>query len=78
MPIKQFKRIKGSLFEKKYILGKDLKINQVFRKASVNNNKIIRSYKTLKKLNFIEFPKLGFREFKDNERLPNKWMYFII
>ena len=64
MPIKQFKKIKGSLFEKKYVLGKDLKINQVFRKASVNDNKIIRSYKTLKKLKFIEFPKLGFREFK--------------
>jgi len=64
IPIKQFKMIKDSLFEKNYILDKNYKIKQVFVKASVSNSKLIKSYKTLKKLKFIEFPKLGFKELK--------------
>ena len=64
IPIKQFKIIKDSLFEKNYILDKNYKIKQVFVKASVSNSKLIKSYKTLKKLKFIEFPKLGFEELK--------------
>ncbi len=62
IPIKQFKKIKNSLFEKNYTIDKNHKIRQVFKKASVNNEKIVKSYKTLKKLKFIEFPKLGFQE----------------
>ena len=62
IPIKQFKREKNSLFEKNYSLDKNFKIKQVFRKASISNMKIIQSYKTLKNLKFIEFPKLGFQE----------------
>ena len=64
IPIKQFKRIKNSIFEKNYTLNKKYEIKQVFKKASVSNIKIIKSFETLKKLKFIEFPKLGFEELK--------------
>ncbi len=64
IPIKQFKKIKNSLYEKNYTLDKNLRIRQIFKKASVSNEKIINSYKTLKKLKFIEFPKLGFHELR--------------
>ena len=50
--------------EKNYTLDKNDKIKQVFKKASTSNTKIIKSYKTLKNLNFIEFPKFGFQELK--------------
>jgi cyclopropane-fatty-acyl-phospholipid synthase len=62
LPIKQFKKIKGSLFEKKYTFDNNCNIKEVFEIASKNNIKKIKSYKTLKKLNFIEFPKFGFQE----------------
>ena len=64
IPIKQFKKLKNSLFEKNYIIGKNYKIKQVFKKASASNVKDIESYKILKKLKFIEYPKLGFQELK--------------
>ncbi len=64
IPIKQFKKIKNSFLEKNYTLDKNDKIKQVFKKASTSNTKIIKSYKTLKNLNFIEFPKFGFQELK--------------
>ena len=64
IPIKQFKKIKNSLFEKNYTLNKDYKIKEVFKKASAANIKIIKSYKTIKRLKFIEFPKFGFQELK--------------
>jgi len=64
IPIKQFKRINNFLYEKNYTLGKNLDIREVFEKASNNDTKIIKSYKTLKKLKFIEFPKMGFQELK--------------
>ena len=64
IPIKQFKKIKNSIFEKNYAIDKNSKIKQVYKKASASNIKIIKSYKTLNKLKFIEFPKLGFQELK--------------
>ena len=64
IPIKQFKRIKNSLYEKCYSLDNNNKIKEIFKKASCSNIKEIKSYKTLKKLKFIEFPKLGFQELK--------------
>jgi len=64
IPIKQFKKNKNSLFEKNYMLDKNNKIIQVYKKASISDIKNIRTYKTLKKLRFIEFPKLGFQELK--------------
>ncbi len=62
IPIKQFQKVKGSLFEKKYTFDKNYNIQEVFKIASKNNIKDIKSYKSLKRLNFIEFPKFGFQE----------------
>ena len=64
IPIKQFKKLKNSIFEKNYTLDKNYKIKQIFKKASASNIKDIESYRSLRKLKFIEFPKLGFRELK--------------
>ena len=64
IPIKQFKKIKNSFFEKNYTLDKNLKIKEIFKKTSVANTKLIKSYKSIKNLKFIEFPKLGFQELK--------------
>jgi len=64
IPIKQFKKIKNSLFEKNYTLDKNFHIKQVFKKASVSHSKIIESYESLKNLKFIEYPKLGLEELR--------------
>ncbi len=64
IPVKQFKRIKNSFYEKNYVLDKNYKIKEIFRKASASNIKEIKSYKTLKKLKFIEFPKSGLQELR--------------
>ena len=64
IPIKQFKKIKNKLFEKNFTLDKNYKIKEIFKKASFYDSKIIKSYKTLKKLKYIEFPKLGLEELK--------------
>ena len=64
IPIKQFKKIKNKLFEKNFTLDKNYKIKEIFKKASFYDSKIIKSYKTLKKLKYIEFPKLGLKELK--------------
>ena len=68
IPIKQFKKIKNSLFEKNYTLDKDLRIKQVLKKALISHIKIIKSYKSLKKQKFIEFPMLGLKELKKISR----------
>ena len=62
IPIKQFKKDKNFLLEKKYFLDKNFRIKEFFKKASISDIKAIRNYKSLSKLNFIEFPKLGLRE----------------
>jgi NADH dehydrogenase [ubiquinone] 1 alpha subcomplex assembly factor 7 len=64
IPIKQFKNEKGLLFEKYYTLGKDNKIKETFKKASKKDVSSINSYKSLRNLKFIEFPKYGFEELK--------------
>ena len=64
LPIKQFKRIKNSILEKNYTLDKNYKIKEVFKKATKTDIKILKSYKTLNKLNFIELPKFGFQVLK--------------
>ena len=64
IPVKQFKRHKKILFEKNYSLDQNYKIKEVFKKASTSNIKAIKAYKSLDKLNFIEFPKLGLKELK--------------
>ena len=64
IPIKQFKSEKGFLFEKFYAVDKNNKIKEIFKKASKQEKSNINSYKSLKKLKFIEFPKYGFKELK--------------
>ena len=64
LPIKQFKRIKKFILEKNYKLEKNNTIKEIFYKASKADIKILKSYKTLQKLNFIELPKFGFQELK--------------
>ena len=64
IPIKQFKNEKGLLYEKYYTLNKNNKIKIIFKKASSKDVANINSYKSLKKLKFIEFPKFGFEELK--------------
>ena len=62
IPIKQFKNEKGFLLEKHYKLDKNYKIEEIFKKASKKDALKINSYKSLKNLKFIEFPKYGFEE----------------
>ncbi len=64
IPIKQFRKIKNSYFEKNYSLGKNYEIKEIFKKAFSDDVRKIKSYKSLKKLKFIEFPKSGFQELK--------------
>ena len=64
IPIKQFKKINGSFFEKNYSFKKNRKINETFIKASNVKSNLIKSYTSLKDLNFIEFPMLGLQELK--------------
>ena len=64
LPIKQFKKINNLIYEKNYTFDKNYKIREVYKKASKNDCKILKSFKTLKKLNFIEFPLFGFQELK--------------
>jgi len=64
IPIKQFKRDGKLLYEKNLIIKSKNKVEEIFKIASKEDIKIINSFKTLKKLKFIEFPKLGFIELK--------------
>ena len=64
IPIKQFRKKNGSFFEKNYILNKNFDIKETYRKASKINSKMLKSYISIKDLNFIEFPKLGFQNLK--------------
>lgn len=61
IPIKQFKRYDKFIMEKYIGYENNLNIKEVFKKASNQDTKKINSYKSLRKLNFIEFPKLGFK-----------------
>ncbi len=62
IPIKQFKRERKILFEKYYTFQRNFEIKETFKKASKQDIKMINSYKILKGLNFIEFPKIGINE----------------
>tara|TARA_B100000767_G_scaffold273971_1_gene305646 strand:- start:1743 stop:2807 length:1065 start_codon:yes stop_codon:yes gene_type:complete len=62
IPIKQFKKENNFFYEKHYLLDKNNKIKEVYKKASKKNINLIKSFKTLKNLKFIEFPKLGLDE----------------
>jgi NADH dehydrogenase [ubiquinone] 1 alpha subcomplex assembly factor 7 len=62
IPIKQFKRKQNFLYEKYFSLDGNDNIKEIFKKSSIKDKLIIDSFKTLKKLRFIEFPKLGLKE----------------
>ncbi len=62
IPIKQFKKKNNFFFEKNYTIDKNYKIKEVFKLASHNNVNDIKSYKAVKKLRFIEWPKFGLQE----------------
>ena len=64
IPIKQFKREKNLLYEKYYSLDMNDNIHELFKKAKNKENIQINKFKTIKKLKFIEFPKLGLIELK--------------
>ena len=64
IPIKQFKRKKNILLEKFYVKKMNYEIKEVYKKTSKEHAKEINSYRTLKNLRFIEFPKKGFQELK--------------
>tara|TARA_B100001093_G_scaffold507729_1_gene568724 strand:- start:834 stop:1898 length:1065 start_codon:yes stop_codon:yes gene_type:complete len=64
IPIKQFYCKDNSLLEKYYFLDKKNKINEIYKKATIKDSNEIKSFKILKKLKFIEFPKLGLKELK--------------
>ena len=64
IPIKQFKRIKKKLYEKNYSINKNYEIKEILRKANKQDLKNIQSFKVLKNLQFIEFPKFGLIEMK--------------
>ena len=64
IPIKQFKRIEKRLYEKNYYINDNYKIRETLKKANKQDLKNIQSFKVLKNLKFIEFPKSGFNEMK--------------
>ena len=64
IPIKQFKRIKKKLYEKNYSINENYEIKEILRKADKQDLKNIQSFKVLKNLQFIEFPKFGLTEMK--------------
>ncbi|MFL2889858.1 MAG: SAM-dependent methyltransferase [Pelagibacteraceae bacterium] len=59
IPIKQFKRIKNNIYEQYVYLNKKNKVKEKLIKAKKKNISDIKKFKILKKLKFIEFPKLG-------------------
>ena len=61
IPIKQFRVKNKKLLEKCYIINKDTLI-ETYKKASPSDVSSINSFNTLKKQNFVEYPKLGFIE----------------
>ncbi len=62
IPIKQFLFEKKSMLEKCYSIDSVSGLDEAFQKASREDVKKIKTFKVLKRLKFIEFPKLGFLE----------------
>ena len=62
IPIKQFLVLKNEFYEKCYIINKKNRLNETYRKVSSEDFSQIKSYKALKNLKFIEYPKLGLEE----------------
>ena len=62
VPIKQFTFFKKDLFEKYYIVNNNTRLYETYRKASIKDSAVIKSFKAFKNLKFIEYPKKGFYE----------------
>ena len=62
IPIKQFSKISNKLFEKCYSIKNKVDIKEIFIKCNEQDLTRIKSFKTLKKLKFIEYPKKSFLE----------------
>ena len=62
IPVKQFSCKKNFLLEKHYSLNKRNKIDEIYKKASYKDISQIKKFRILRKLKFIEFPKLGLEE----------------
>ena len=61
LPIKQFKKINGNIFEKYAILKKN-EVNFVYKKAPKEQINKLKNYRLLKNDGIIEYPEYGFRE----------------
>ncbi len=62
IPIKQFSNIRNELFEKYYSVKDNVDIIEKFIRSKKKDVAQIRTFGTLKKLKFIEFPKKGLIE----------------
>ena len=62
IPIKQFTNRSNTFFEKYFSLENKDNISEIFIKGSNQDILQIKSFETLKKLTFIEYPKKGFLE----------------
>ncbi len=61
LPIKQFKKMNGDIFER-YVTLKKNKVNFVFKRALKEQLNKLKSYKLLEKNGIIEYPECGFKE----------------
>ncbi len=61
IPIKQFLIHRNHYFEKYYNTNKN-GVKEFYKKAKNSDKKKLKSFKSLKGLNFVEYPKLGFQE----------------
>ncbi len=61
LPIKQFKKIDNSIFEK-YVTFKKNKVNFIFKKAIKKQIKKLEDFKLLNNGGTIEYPEYGFKE----------------
>ena len=62
IPIKQFLLKKKSILEKCYAIDPVSGLDEAYQKASEHDVKKIKTFKSLKGLRFIEYPKIGFIE----------------
>ena len=64
IPIKQYIKKNGTIYEKFFQLQSDLTVKTIFVENSNKDNKIIESYKKLDNRKIFEFPKMGFEQLK--------------
>ena len=62
IPIKQYKRVDNTLYEKHVELADDSKIKIFFKKTNLKTIKQLKKFNIFKNQSFIEFPKKGLEE----------------